>query len=182
MRSVSRFTLVVLVVLATSLGLWAQSGTGEMTGIIFDPMGAVVANATITATNDATGATRTTKPTNSGVYTFAAMPVGTYTLTVEAAGFKTYKLSKVEVSTGTTAAHDVHLTVGGTKESVTVEAGAQGVQTTDSSVSQLIGQDIWGHMPLETRNQNSFINLVAGATPDVLSTRGASVNGARGTR
>lgn len=180
MRSVSRFTLVVLVVLATSLGLWAQAGTGEMTGIIFDPMGAVVTNAQVTATNDATGVARTTKPTSAGVYTFPAVPVGSYTLTVEAAGFKTYKLAKVVVSTGTTTAHDVHLTVGGTKESVTVEAGTQVVQTTESSLSQLIGSNIWGSMPLETRNQNSFITMVAGATPDVVSTRGASVNGARG--
>ncbi|MBZ5627648.1 MAG: TonB-dependent receptor [Acidobacteriia bacterium] len=180
MRSVPRFTLVVLVVLATSIGLWAQAGTGEISGIISDPMGAVVANAQVTITNDATGVTRSTKPTAAGVYTFPAVPVGSYTLVVSAAGFKEFRVAKLVVSTGAVFAQDAHLQVGGAKETVTVEAGAMGVQTTESSISALIGSNIWGSMPLETRNQNTFINLVAGATPDVVSTRGASVNGARG--
>lgn len=180
MRSVIRFTLAVLAIVATSIGLWAQAGTGQISGMISDPTGAVVVNADVTLTNAATGVVRGTKPSSAGVYTFPAVTVGTYILEVHAAGFTPFKASNVMVSVGAVYNMDVHLKVGAAGEEVNVEAGAMGVQTTDSSVSQLIGQDIWGHMPLEVRNQNSYINLVAGATPDVVSTRGASVNGARG--
>ena len=180
MRSVARFIWTVLLILATSIGLWAQAGTGSITGLISDPSGAVVLNAQVTLTNEATGVVRATKPTSAGVYTFSAVTVGSYRVTVEAPGFTPFKAANVVVSTGTAYNLDVRLQVGTTGEQVEVQAGAMGVQTNDSSVSQLIGQDIWGHMPLEVRNQNSYINLVAGATPDVVSTRGASVNGARG--
>jgi hypothetical protein len=63
-----------------------------------------------------------------------------------------------------------------------VEAGAEMVQTSDSAISQLVDRRIWQNMPMEQRNQNSFIDLVAGAVPDAMagSTRGAAVNGARG--
>lgn len=142
MRSVTRFTLVILVVLATSIGLWAQAGTGAVSGVVFDPTGAVVANAQVTLVNQATGVARKTQPTAAGVYTFSAVPVGTYTVSVTAPGFKESKAVNLVVSTGATHAEDIHLQVGGTKETVTVEAGVMGVQTTDSSVSQLIGADL----------------------------------------
>src|SRR5208337_376902 len=63
-----------------------------------------------------------------------------------------------------------------------VEAGAETVQTSDSEVSQLVDRNIWEKMPLEVRNQNSFIELVAGAVPagdDNNNNRGAAVNGTR---
>src|SRR5260370_15017588 len=77
---------------------------------------------------------------------------------------------------------DVKLEVGAATEQVTVEAGQQLIQTEDSSLSQLVDRRVWENMPLEARNANDFINLVAGAVPEQLAGftfRGAAVNGTR---
>ena len=78
---------------------------------------------------------------------------------------------------------DVKLEVGQTTEQVTVEAGAQLVQTEDSSLSQNVDRQVWTNMPLETRSQNEFMGLLAGAVPAateaVGTDRGPAVNGTR---
>ena len=175
-------SVLLLFVLGFGLAAFAQ-GSGDLTGVVTDATGAVVPKVNITLTNDATGATRTTESTAAGVYRFTALPItGTYTLKAEAKGFRLVSYKGVVVSVGATATLDISLQVGSAGETVSVEAGTQLVQTTESSVSTLVDQRVWQQMPLESRNQNSFIDLVAGVTPDDMagSTRGASVNGARG--
>ena len=182
-NTLTRF-LLVLTVLATLVGtMWGQAGTSELTGLVTDPSGAVVANIQVTLTNTATGDKRTTTTTAAGIYRFSSLPVvGTYTLEVAPKGFKSVKVSNIIPSTGTTLTQDVRLDLGATSEQVTVEAGAETVQTSESQVSQLVDRRIWQQMPLEVRNQNSFIELVAGAVPQdgTGNNRGAEVNGTRG--
>src|SRR5947208_17052425 len=81
----------------------------------------------------------------------------------------------------TKVTQDVKLEVGTGSEQVTVEAGAEVVQTSEAALSQLVDRRIWQQMPLQVRNQNSFIELVAGAVPQdgTNSNRGAEVNGTR---
>jgi Carboxypeptidase regulatory-like domain/TonB dependent receptor len=175
--------LRLVVALALSIGtLWAQGGTGELTGLVTDPSGAVLAGVSVNLTNTATGDRRSTVTSQSGVYRFTALPiVGTYTLEASPQGFRALKVADIVLSVGTTVTRDLKLELGAAREQVTVEAGVEAVQTTDSSVSQLIDRRIWQQMPLETRNQNTFIELVAGAVPqdDTNTNRGAAVNGAR---
>lgn len=174
--------LLVFVVLALSVGAFAQGGAGELTGQVTDSTGAVVSGVEIKLTNTATGEVRTTVTTPAGIYTFPSLPiVGSYTLEVASKGFKATKVQNVIVSVGTLTTRDVKLEVGAATEQVTVEAGAQIVQTEDSSLSQLVDRRVWEQMPLEARNSNDFINLVAGAVPEKFDPtfRGASVNGTR---
>jgi hypothetical protein len=179
----TRFLLVLgVLALLTSL-VWAQGGTGELQGLVTDPSGAVVANVSVTLTNTATAEKRTTVTTPAGLYRFVALPVvGTYTLEMSPKGFKSAKVSGILITVGATINEDVHLELGAASEQVTVEAGAQLVQTTESSLSGLVDSRVWRNMPLETRSQNEFIGLLAGAVPggtaQVLD-RGAAVNGAR---
>src|SRR5947208_981517 len=178
----SRFVLVLGVLALLTTIVWAQAGTGELTGLVADPSGAVVPNAQVTLTNSATGDKRTTVTTAAGVYRFSALPiVGTYTLEVAKKGFKAVKVANLVMSVGTTVTQDVKLELGTGSEQVTVEAGAEVVQTSESSLSQLVDRRIWQQMPLQVRNQNSFIELVAGAVPQdgTNSNRGAEVNGTR---
>jgi Carboxypeptidase regulatory-like domain len=176
---------LILAVLGLCAGMvWAQGGTGELDGLVTDSTGAVVADAPVVLTNIATGDKRTATTTTAGTYRFVALPVvGSYTLEVTAKGFKGYKISNIIVSVGTVTNHDVKLEVGTTSEEVTVEAGAQLVQTTESSLSGLVDRHVWQDMPLETRSQNEFIELLAGAEPSSVANlgtdRGAAVNGAR---
>lgn len=177
-----RFLLVLAVLSLMAGTVWAQ-GTGEITGLVTDPSGAVVSGTTVTLTNSATGEKRTTVTTSAGVYAFPALPVvGTYTVQISSKGFKSVKVQGIAVSVGISVTKDIKLELGAATEQVTVEAGAEMVQTADSSLSTLVDRRVWQNMPLEVRNQNAFIELVAGAVPDAMagSTRGASVNGARG--
>src|SRR5206468_1410588 len=162
----SRFVLVLGVLALLTTIVWAQAGTGELTGLVADPSGAVVPNAQVTLTNSATGDKRTTVTTAAGVYRFSALPiVGTYTLEVAPKGFKAVKIANLVMSVGTTVTQDVKLELGTGSEQVTVEAGAEVVQTSEAALSQLVDRRIWQQMPLQVRNQNSFIELVAGAVP-----------------
>ena len=189
LENMTRRALTVLAVLSLLAGvMWAQGGTGELIGLVTDPTGAVVSNAEITLTNSATGEKRTTVTTAAGTYRFPALPVvGTYSLETAPKSFKTAKIDGIVISVGTVVSQDVHLELGGSSEQVTVEAGVQQVQTTESSISDLIDRRVWQQMPLETRDQNQFINLLAGAAQGnvALATmnggtdRGAAVNGTR---
>jgi hypothetical protein len=176
--------LLAFVVLALCVGAFAQGGTGELTGLVTDPTGAVVAGVPVKLTNAATGEVRTTTTTPAGTYRFPALQVvGTYVLEVSPKGFKSIKVQDVVISVGTIITRDVQLEVGTTNEQVTVEAGAQMVQTEDSSLSQNVDRQVWTNMPLEDRSQNEFMGLVAGAEPAqeaMLGTdRGPAVNGTR---
>src|SRR5512135_1324021 len=109
-NTMTRFLLVITVLGLLAGTLWAQGGTGELTGLVTDPSGAVVANAQISLTNTATGEKRTTVTTAAGTYRFPALPVvGTYTLETAPKGFKGAKIANVVVSVGAITSQDVHL-------------------------------------------------------------------------
>src|ERR1035437_5742959 len=177
----TRFLLPVMVLALLTGTVWAQ-GTAEIAGLVTDPSGAVISGATVTLTNSATGERRTTVTSGTGNYRFPELSVvGTYAVSVSPKGFKSTKIQGIVVSVGITANADLKLELGAATEQVTVEASAETVQTTESSVSQLVDRNIWQSMPLEVRNQNSFIELVAGAVPQggTNNNRGAAVNGTR---
>ena len=183
-RTISLRVFTVFIVLALMVGtMWAQGGTGELTGLVTDPSGAVVSGVQVTLTNSATGDKRTTATSGAGIYRFSALPVvGSYTLDVAPKGFKGVRVADVVVTVGTVTTRDVKLELGAATETIEVQAGTQLVQTTDAAVSQLIDRRVWEQMPLEARNANDFINLVAGAVPEQIAGgtfRGAAVNGTR---
>src|SRR5216684_8492217 len=105
MESAFRYTwtrfLLALVVLALSVGAFAQGGSGQLTGLVTDSTGAVVSGVEVKLTNSATGEVRATVTTPAGIYGFPALPiVGTYTLEIAAKGFKSSKVQNVVVSVG----------------------------------------------------------------------------------
>jgi hypothetical protein len=175
-------SLLALVTLALCVGAFAQ-GAGELAGIVSDTTGAVVSGVTVKLSNTATGEVRTTTTTPAGIYNFSALPiVGTYTLEIAAKGFKSSRVQNIIISVGVVTSRDVKLEVGAATEQVTVEAGAQIVETEDSALSTLVDRRVWENMPIEARNSNDFVNLVAGAVPETQAGqtgRGAAVNGVR---
>jgi hypothetical protein len=184
MNRIVSFSLVAAMFALLCVGAaFGQGGAGELTGLVTDPTGAVVSNTTVTLTNSATGEKRTSVTTGAGIYRFVALPVvGSYTLETSSKGFKKFQLANIVISVGAVTSHDIQLEVGAGSETVSVEAGSQIIQTQDSSTSELIDHRVWDQMPLEARNSNDFINLVAGAVPEQLAGgtfRGAAVNGTR---
>jgi hypothetical protein len=183
----SKTTLIALAFafacLSCSTDAWAQAGTGELTGLVTDTTGAVVPGVQVDLVNAATGTARQTMTSSAGVYRFVSLPiVGTYTLTVQQPGFKVAKVEGIVMTVGTTVTRDIKLEVGAPADVVTVTSGAELVQSSESAVSTLVDRNVWQNFPLEVRNQNAFIELVAGAVPDAMAgnTRGAAVNGTRG--
>ncbi|HEX3987028.1 MAG TPA: TonB-dependent receptor [Acidobacteriaceae bacterium] len=159
----------------------AQSGYGEITGIVTDPSGAVVSGAAIVLSNASTGVSRTITSNTSGAYRFTAVPiVGSYAIRVTAQGFAPFEATSLDVSVGAVTTQDIKLAVGGAKATVLVSGSTEpDVQTSTSAVSQLIDENTWKSAPLEFRTQNAFVTLTAGAMPDNGTGRGAAVDGAR---
>ena len=114
----------------------AQSDRGAITGTVTDPQGAVVANAKVTVTNLETGETRETRTTAEGSYILSELRAGPYRLSVEAPGFKTATIDRIQVAVQVTRRADVKLEVGQLGETVSVSAEASLLQT-DSPAQQL---------------------------------------------
>jgi hypothetical protein len=158
-------------------------GTAALTGTITDPTDATVAGATVTVTNIATNVADTSQTSGAGLYRFPSLPVGVYTMSIQATGFKSAKVENLVLTVGQTVTQDLKLEVGAPTESVTVIAGGEQLtQPTESSVSTLLNQSVWKNYPLENRDTNEFMDLMPGAVPNAFngSTRGAAVNGTRG--
>ncbi|MHB8501974.1 MAG: outer membrane beta-barrel protein [Candidatus Acidiferrales bacterium] len=122
-----------LFLLAAGLGS-AQTSRGTLTGIVSDSSGAVIANATVTITQSGTNLKRQTTTNEAGVYRFDAVDLGTYALSVSAAGFQTSETTGVEVQAAHTTNIDIPLEVGATSEVVKVEASAEVALETSEQV------------------------------------------------
>ncbi len=146
-----------LVLAGLLLGLnpasYGQGGVGELTGVVYDATGAVVGDAKVKLENPGTGFQREMPSTNAGVYRFSALTVvGTYTLSVEHSGFRKSQVTGIVISVGSTSTVDVHLELGVATEAITVEAGAELVNPSESQISQVIDQTVWQNLPLEILN------------------------------
>ena len=114
--------------------LSAQSLFATLTGVVSDPTGAVVPNATVKLINEQSGSARDTVTNAEGYYTFASVSVGdfTYKLTVEAPGFQTYRATGIAILGGEKRNLNVELTVGKTTQLVEVSSAVQLISTLDS--------------------------------------------------
>jgi hypothetical protein len=123
--------LIVLFSVASIAG-FAQGTTSRISGVATDASGAVVPNAAITATNDDTGISYSTKTSASGTYSFDSLQIGRYTLRAEAPGFKTFVSTGNVLAIGVPTSIDPRFPVGGTTESVEVQGGYNLVETESS--------------------------------------------------
>jgi len=132
------FSLGLILVFGSTMSMWAQYTTARLSGIITDPTGAVVAQATITVQDEGTGYTQATKSESAGQYLFPSLPVGTYRITVAMAGYTQYVQKGFVLSVGQAATQDVRLQVGRVDQQVVVTADSSMVTTDSATVGQLI--------------------------------------------
>ncbi len=172
-----RFAISPLVLSLLVLSSAAQTSTTQVSGTVADSSGAVVPGATVTATNDATGVSNQQSTTQAGLYAFPSLPVGTYSIKVEAAGFKVLTRSGVVLQVGTPIVSDMTLEVGTAAESIQVSAEGENVQTSSATVGNVVTQKAIVDLPLNGRNP---LNLLI-YEPGVVQRSGGtvSVNGAR---
>ena len=154
-----------LLSLSTSSILIAQAGRGAISGLVTDASGAIIPSATVTATVTATGTKLTAVTTASGIYSFISLSPGTYEVSASQAGFDTTVRKGVIVSVDQSTTVNIAMKVGSVSEVVTVTETTSLVDTTNSTVGQLISAETIDRVPLLTRNVFDLIQLSAGVTP-----------------
>jgi hypothetical protein len=176
MNVVKRALGVVLLTLLCVGSAWAQENA-ELKGTVTDPSGAVVANATITITNAATGEVKTINSNGAGLYDFPNLQHGTYNLKAEAKGFNTAQTNGIVMNVAATVAQNVTLAIGAGVQTVTVEADALHLQTETNEVSNLItGQQIT-QLATNGRNMVSLTTLGTGVSNNLPSFNGVTAQG-----
>jgi len=149
---------------ALMLSAWpllAQVNDASLTGLITDQSQAAVANATVTAQNQAMNFTQVARTDASGYYSFLALPIGTYVVTVKQTGFEPVS-AQVLLETAQKARHDFSLKVGESKQTVVVESDPPSLSTEDASLGAVISNNIIADTPLYLRNWDDLLRLVAG--------------------
>src|SRR6266404_7824619 len=168
---------VVLALLFVPVISQAQ-GLGSIAGRITDPEGASVPNAKVTAVQVGTGFSRAALSDPEGLYVIPSLQPATYDLSVEANGFSTAKQSAIVLLADQALTVNVGLKLGMTTEVVTVTTNAMQVDTSTSTLKQVIEQQRISELPLNGRNAAQLTLLVAGA---VNSPNGGADQGATKT-
>jgi len=183
-----RGLLFSLFALALGAGYAAgQTGTTSLRGLVLDKTGAAIGGATVTLDNSEQALHRQTKTSPNGEYEFLALPPGTYTLLIEAAGFRKWEQKSLQLLVNSPATQNVTLEVGVTSETVEVSAQAVTLNTTDASLGIAFNENQVKQLPLESRNVPDLLSLQAGVVytgnrSDIdtnTDTRSGSVNGSR---
>ncbi len=164
-----RFLHMLLVAVCAAGTFASAQQNSQIEGSVLDAGGAVIPGAKVSLLQTSTGYTSNAESNGSGLFSFPGLNVGTYTLTVTAPGFQTYKQNGLVVNISQTLRADVTLTVGATTQTVTVEANALQVQTDSNVVSTLINAEQISEIATENRNFAALAALgmgVSSSLPD----------------
>jgi len=176
MRKAIQFLMLML---GITISLIAQTTSAQIDGIVVDPSASVVVGAKVTVQNQATLESRTVTTNETGVFVFPALVPGTYTIKVEATGFKTVEQSGIVLTANERrSVGSIRLTIGTTTESVTVEAQAVQVQTASAENSAVMSPTQLAQIGTRGRDVISLLRLLPGVSAGGDST---SLGGAWGT-
>ena len=193
MRSRSRqLAVLIITFFVLSTFLLAQSATTSVRGTITDAKAAVIAGATVTLSNPATGFSRSTKTDAQGEYQLLEVPPATYVMTVSSEGFATTRRENVVLQVSSPATLNLSLEVHGSTVVVDVSGEAPVVNTTDATLGNNFNSRQLTDLPSEGRDPAAILSLQPGVTfigdaanqgiiPDSQKndSRGGAINGAR---
>ena len=145
------FALLLPLLLAVWAPVGAQTNTGEIAGVVRDSQGGALPGATVTAEHLATRTIVERTSDEGGRYFLPSLPVGTYIITTELAGFRRVSRSGVVVSLGQTLVVDFSLDVGGLSEEIRVTADVPLLQTSNAEISDVIENRVVMQLPLNSR-------------------------------
>jgi hypothetical protein len=163
-RAWNCFCICILLFCGSSVAV-AQAGRGSISGLVSDPSGAIVPGAKVTALNRATGVALHTVTSDAGLYNFVSLTPGTYVVTASQKGFVSVAQDNVLVTVDQSTAVNIALRVGSATETVTVSETTTLVDTSNSTVGQLIDSAAIERVPLLTRNVFDLVQLSTGVTP-----------------
>jgi hypothetical protein len=163
-RNVIYKTLLILAIFISCNG-FAQEVTGSIVGIAKDSTGALVTGATVTLTNTDTGVVvRALKTDSSGSYSAPLLPIGHYSVTVEAPGFKKFVQKGIELNVNDKLTINAPLQVGATEENVVVEANPLQVDLQSATATGLVTGTEIRELALNTRNYEQLVTLLPGVS------------------
>ncbi len=160
---------VILAVLVAGVA-YAQSGDGEIAGLVKDPSGAPIAGAMLSLVNQDTGVTRTTTSDADGRYRFGNIAPGRYSLKTEATGFKSENVTGFVFNIGTHVDRDMSLAVGSVQDAITVTGEVPPVDTSKGEVAGVVTQQQIDSLPVNTRQYLNLALLMPGTTQDASRT------------
>ncbi len=164
-------TMALLLVPLTTSAAWAQTFTGGVRGVVQDS-GGVVPGVTVTLTNEANGAVRSEVSNEQGLYNFAAVAPGIYTVKAELTGFKTFENKGIRVATQQFVTMDIKLDVGQLQETITVTGEAPLIDTSNASTGSVIDSRQLESLP--SAGRSAF--LFAVTVPTVVASGDAQFN------
>ena len=154
------FAVVLLLLTPT---LMRAQGVSTIVGTVRDPSGAVVPGVTVKATDENTGLSREVTANSQGYYVIPSLRPSTYELSVQAQGFADYLQKGVTLLADQSATVNLSLRLQQAQEVVTVESGVTQVNTTTSTLSEVVNQKQIQDLPLNGRNAATLTLLVPGA-------------------
>src|ERR1700693_363920 len=179
-RRIMRRLLVSIgvVVLLVAAG-YSQTFRGAINGTVSDPTGAMIAGATVKATNPATGISHDTTTTSDGQFSFQDLPLGSYKISVSAAGFNPATVDNVPVTAGSGYTVPVKMKVGTSTTSVEVSAEALMLDTTTVMQNNIIPTEQVQNVPMNGRDFTQFTAATPGYAGDSGAQAFGSLNGTR---
>jgi hypothetical protein len=181
MKTARMISCLTLLCISLAVQVSAQVNNASLTGLVTDAAGAVVPNASVTVKNKATDLESVATTDSSGYYTFASLPVGSYTLSVELPGFKKAVRENINLEVGQKARIDTSLEVGTVTESVVVGSAPQLLTTQEATTGGVIENRMVAQLPLSGRNWDDLIALVPGVQADRYTEEGGgTANGRTG--
>jgi len=169
---------LALLLLPASFAIAQVTGSATLRGLVKDPSGAVVPKASVTLTNNATTFERKAKTTEEGVYNFSSIDPGTYTLKVEAQGFKTYEQTGIIVSASDTKGVDAVMEVGAANEVVTIQASVEVIQKETGAKENTITSKTIDNTSIISRSALELLRILPGVVaPDETTIQSVTFGG-----
>src|SRR5258707_11927234 len=178
-----RVILVAVFAVVLCPSVFAQSPTGSIGGIVFDPDAKTIPGAEIIVVNDLTRVQYETKTNDLGIYAVPNLPPGPYRVQASKVGFKTLIKPDIILNVQDSITINFTLPVGATSIAVTVEGGAPMINTTDAAVSTVVDRQFAENLPMNGRSFQTLIQLTPGVvgTPSTSAANGRSRLNGHGT-
>jgi outer membrane receptor protein involved in Fe transport len=158
------FAVWALLALLLPASAFAQTGAASITGLVTDSSGAAVPGVTVTATSQATNVTYTAISNETGNYTIASVPIGTYVVKAELSGFRTITRSSLAFEARQIARLDFKMEVGQVNETVDVSGAPPILQSESTAVGEVISGNTTQSLPLNGRNIAQLPLILPGST------------------
>ena len=161
--------------------LFSQATTGNLSGVVTDPSGAIVAGAEVKLINMGTGISQIRSSNSAGLFEFPFLPLGRYEVAVSNPGFSTFRQTGIEITASSPVTLNVNLSVGEVSEVVEVSETTPVLQVREASTGAVINEQKIDELPVYGRSPFQLLNMIPGSSVSDVSGDGQQtrINGSR---